>query len=102
MVSSLVTAMISACGARGNGNRTEPDAGPRQVLDGLSGSLPGQAYAYLVRSPHAHASIVSIDVSGAIGCRDVLAVLTGSDAACDGLRPTPEVFLSPKSTFRRI
>ena len=50
-------------------------------------SLPGQAYAYLVRSPHAHASIASIDVSGAIGCRGVLAVLTGSDAACDGLRP---------------
>jgi carbon-monoxide dehydrogenase large subunit len=52
-------------------------------------SLPGQAYAYLVRSPHAHASITSIDVSGAIGCRGVLAVLTGCDAACDGLRPIP-------------
>ena len=50
-------------------------------------SLPGQAYAHLVRSPHARASIASIDVSGAIGCRGVLAVLTGSDAACDGLRP---------------
>ena len=52
-------------------------------------SLPGQAYAYLVRSPHAHASIASIDVLGAIGCRGVLTVLTGSDAACDGLRPIP-------------
>ena len=26
-------------------------------------NLPGQAYAYLVRSPHAHARIVSIDVA---------------------------------------
>ena len=52
-------------------------------------SLPGQAYACLVRSPHAHASIASIDVSEAIGCRSVLAVLTGGDAACDGLRPIP-------------
>src|SRR5438874_1925239 len=52
-------------------------------------SLPGQAYAYLVRSPHAHASIASIDVTAAVGCPDVLAVLTGRDAATDGLRPIP-------------
>jgi carbon-monoxide dehydrogenase large subunit len=52
-------------------------------------SLPGQAYACLLRSPHAHASIASIDVTGAIGCPGVLTVLTGSDAASDGLRPIP-------------
>jgi hypothetical protein len=52
-------------------------------------SLPGQAYAYFVRSPHAHASIVNIDVTEAIAAPDVLAVLTGSDAATDGLRPIP-------------
>jgi carbon-monoxide dehydrogenase large subunit len=42
-----------------------------------------------VHSPHAHASIVSIDVAGAIGVPGMLAVLTGSDAADDGLRPIP-------------
>jgi aerobic carbon-monoxide dehydrogenase large subunit len=52
-------------------------------------SLPGQAYACLVRSPHAHASIASIDLSRAIGCPGVFTVLTGSDAASDGLRPIP-------------
>jgi aerobic carbon-monoxide dehydrogenase large subunit len=52
-------------------------------------NLPGQAYAYLVRSPHAHARIVSIDVSPAAGAPGVLAILTGSDAAGDGLQPIP-------------
>ena len=52
-------------------------------------SLPGQAYAYVVRSPHAHARIVGIDVGPAAGEPGVLAVLTGSDAAADGLQPIP-------------
>jgi len=52
-------------------------------------SLRGQAHACLVRSPHAHASIASIDVTGAIGGSGVLAVLTRSDAASDGLHPIP-------------
>src|SRR5215469_12747896 len=52
-------------------------------------SLPGQAYAYLVRSPHAHATIVSIDVSPVAGAPGVSAILTGSDAAADGLQPIP-------------
>ncbi|HEV2098031.1 MAG TPA: xanthine dehydrogenase family protein molybdopterin-binding subunit, partial [Stellaceae bacterium] len=52
-------------------------------------SLPGQAYACLVRSPYAHALIESIDVAEASDIPDVLAVLTGGDAANDGLRPIP-------------
>jgi carbon-monoxide dehydrogenase large subunit len=52
-------------------------------------NLPGQAYAYLVRSPHAHARIVSIDVGSAAGAPGVLAILTGSDAASDRLQPIP-------------
>ena len=52
-------------------------------------SLPGQAYAYLVRSPHPHAKIVRIDAAQAIGGPGVIAVLTGSDAAADGLKPIP-------------
>src|SRR4029077_13083446 len=47
-------------------------------------SLPGQAYAYVVRSPHAHARIASIDAGPPAGALGVLAVLTGSDAAQDG------------------
>src|SRR5688572_706331 len=48
-------------------------------------NLPTQVYACMVRSPHAHARIRSIskNVSGAI------AVLTGADAAGDGLQPIP-------------
>ena len=52
-------------------------------------NLPGQAYAYVVRSLHAHATIVSIDVGPAAGAPGVLAVLTGYDAAEDGLQPIP-------------
>jgi carbon-monoxide dehydrogenase large subunit len=52
-------------------------------------NLPGQAYAYLVRSPHAHARIRRIDVTGALAAPGVIAVLTGADAAADGLQPLP-------------
>jgi carbon-monoxide dehydrogenase large subunit len=52
-------------------------------------SLPDQTHAYLVRSPHAHASIVKVDAARASGGPGVLAVLTGNDAAGDGLRPIP-------------
>src|SRR5262245_47866469 len=46
--------------------------------------IAGQARAVFVRTPHAHARIVSIDVSAARGCPGVLAVLTGADYAADG------------------
>ncbi len=52
-------------------------------------SLPGQAYAQILRSPHAHARIIAIDTSRAVAAPGVLAVLTASDAAADGLRPIP-------------
>src|ERR1700680_847247 len=50
-------------------------------------SLPGQAYAVLVRSPHAHARIAAIDVERAVAMPGVLAVLTGADYLADGLGP---------------
>ena len=53
-------------------------------------SLPGQAYAYVLRSPHAHARIAGIDAGPAAGMPGVLAVLSGSDAAGDGLQPIPQ------------
>src|SRR6266581_4295088 len=44
---------------------------------------PGQAHAMFVRSPHAHATIRSIDVKAALAREGVLAVLTGSELAAD-------------------
>src|SRR5271166_2327427 len=54
-------------------------------------NLPGQAYAVLVRSPHAHARIRSVDAAAARAIPGVLAVLTGADLAADGLKPVPHV-----------
>jgi aerobic carbon-monoxide dehydrogenase large subunit len=48
-------------------------------------TLPGQAHACLVRSPHAHAIIRGIDGAEALAMPGVLAVLTGADAVKDGL-----------------
>ena len=42
-------------------------------------ALPGMLWARLVRSPHAHARIVSIDTSRALKVPGVRAVLTGAD-----------------------
>jgi aerobic carbon-monoxide dehydrogenase large subunit len=44
---------------------------------------PGQVYAYFVRSPHAHATIKSIDVKTASGMPGVVRVLTGAELAAD-------------------
>ena len=57
-------------------------------------NLPGQAYAAMARSPHAHARILNIDSAGALAVPGVLAVLTGEDLLEDGLgriphRPAP-------------
>jgi aerobic carbon-monoxide dehydrogenase large subunit len=52
-------------------------------------NVPGQAYAVMVRSPHAHARIRAIDTSRAEALPGVLAVLTGADAVKDGLKPIP-------------
>lgn len=50
---------------------------------------PGQAHAYVVRSPHAHARILSIDTEAAKAAPGVIAVLTGHDAAADGIGHFP-------------
>jgi carbon-monoxide dehydrogenase large subunit len=47
--------------------------------------LPGQVHLAILRSPHAHARILSIDVEAARAAPGVLLVLTGHDAAADGL-----------------
>jgi carbon-monoxide dehydrogenase large subunit len=48
-------------------------------------SLPGQAYAAILRSPHAHAELAAIDVEAARAVPGVLAVWIAQDAADDGL-----------------
>ena len=44
---------------------------------------PGQAYAYFLRSPHAHATIDKIDASAALKAPGVVAIFTGDDIAAD-------------------
>jgi carbon-monoxide dehydrogenase large subunit len=51
--------------------------------------LPRQAHAVLVRAPHAHAHIRSIDGTAARALPGVLAILTGADYVADGLKPIP-------------
>jgi aerobic carbon-monoxide dehydrogenase large subunit len=51
--------------------------------------LPHQAQAGFVRSPHAHARIVSVDKKAALAAPGVLAVLTGADYVAAGLGPIP-------------
>src|SRR5437899_1210896 len=50
-------------------------------------NLDGQAYACFVRSPHAHALIRRVDTAAALATLGVIAVLTGADAASDGVKP---------------
>ncbi|MGH7388140.1 MAG: xanthine dehydrogenase family protein molybdopterin-binding subunit [Candidatus Rokuibacteriota bacterium] len=52
-------------------------------------SLPRQAHAVVVRSPHAHADIVRTDGAAALAAPGVVAVLTGADVAADGLGDLP-------------
>src|SRR5277367_3467769 len=46
-------------------------------------SRPGQAYAYFIRSPHAHATVKSIDAKAASAMPGVCGVLTGKELAAD-------------------
>ncbi len=43
----------------------------------------GQAFAYFLRSPHAHATIDKIDLSAALKAPGVVAIFTGDDIAAD-------------------
>jgi carbon-monoxide dehydrogenase large subunit len=51
--------------------------------------LPGMAFGHVLRSPHAHARIKSIDTSKAKAAPGVLAVLTGADWAASGWGDLP-------------
>ncbi len=47
--------------------------------------LPNMTYAYIVRSPHAHAKIKSITVDQAKAQPGVVAIFTGKDMEADGV-----------------
>jgi carbon-monoxide dehydrogenase large subunit len=51
--------------------------------------LPGQTYAYIIRSPYAHAQVKSIDISQALAAEGVVAVFTGDDIAQSGINGVP-------------
>ena len=48
-------------------------------------TLPGQAYAVFLRSPHAHARIRAVDTAAAVAMPGVLVVYSGADVVADGL-----------------
>jgi carbon-monoxide dehydrogenase large subunit len=52
-------------------------------------TLPGQAWAVMVRSPYPHARIRSVDAEAALAMPGVLAVYSGADCLRDGLGPIP-------------
>jgi carbon-monoxide dehydrogenase large subunit len=52
-------------------------------------ALPGMVFGYVLRSPHAHAKIKSIETGRAKAAPGVLAVLTGADWKASGYGDLP-------------
>ena len=61
--------------------------GNGQFIDDIN--LPGQLYGHMLRSPHAHANIVAIDVSAAKAAPGVVDVFTGADYLAAGFGQMP-------------
>ena len=64
-------------------------------------TLPGMAYAAILRSPHAHARIKSIDTSAAAAMDGVVAVFTGADINAE-FNPVPCAWLIPDSDLKAV
>lgn len=64
--------------------------------------LARQCYGVAVLSPHAHALIKNIDVSGARAAPGVVCVLTGADAATDKIGGIPPFFMPDSWGARRV
>jgi len=62
-------------------------SGRGQYTDDIN--RPGQAHAYMLRSPHAHAAIRSIDIAAARAMPGVLAIFTGADLAAANVGGIP-------------
>src|SRR5947207_4048942 len=84
--------------------------GAAKYIDDLK--LPGMAYVAILRSPHAHARITSIDTTKAAAHPGVVAVYTGKDfehlpalpcawqaAGVDNFMATPRVLELDRVTF---
>jgi carbon-monoxide dehydrogenase large subunit len=77
--------LVGAAIARKEDKRFLVGAG--RYVDDLN--RPHQAYAHIVRSPHAHATITSIDTSKALEAPGVLAVYTNKDLVADKVGGIP-------------
>ncbi|GEL19738.1 xanthine dehydrogenase family protein molybdopterin-binding subunit [Pseudonocardia asaccharolytica] len=64
--------------------------GRAQFVDDVA--LPGMLEAAILRSPHAHARIVSVDVSAALELPGVFAVITGAEVAQACALPQPVIW----------
>ena len=62
-------------------------AGAGRFADDVSATE--QSYLVFLRSPHAHARIVSIDAAEALAMPGVITVLTGADLVAAGVKPLP-------------
>jgi carbon-monoxide dehydrogenase large subunit len=62
-------------------------SGRGQYTDDIN--RPGQTHAYILRSPHAHAAIRSLDTSAAKGMPGVKAVFVGEDMAAENIGGIP-------------
>ncbi|WP_368416675.1 xanthine dehydrogenase family protein molybdopterin-binding subunit [Falsiroseomonas sp.] len=62
-------------------------SGRGQYTDDIN--RPGQSHAYMLRSPHAHAAIRSIDTAQAKAMPGVLAIFTGADLAAANVGGIP-------------
>ena len=70
--------------------------GQSQFIDDLS--LPGMVWAAVVRSPYAHAKILSVDVSAAREAEGVVAAFSGADLVEDWAATLPCVWLVTEDT----
>jgi carbon-monoxide dehydrogenase large subunit len=61
-------------------------------------TLPGMLHAVMLRSPHAHAKIVRVDVSRARSAPGVVAAYVGADI--DSLKPMPCAWLLPNAKLK--
>jgi carbon-monoxide dehydrogenase large subunit len=95
-VSTLVDTRTGGNGYVGQSLRRKEDppliTGRGRYVDDIQ--LPGTLYAAVVRSPEAHARIVSIDTSAAEARDGVRLVLTGEDLS-DLLAPLPMAWVPP-------
>ena len=62
-------------------------SGRGQYTDDIN--RPGQTYAFILRSPHAHATINRIDLGAAEAMPGVLAIFTGADMAAENIGGLP-------------